>query len=46
VAQHESFETVAAVGFAVDDVEDFFVKLVPLRKAACPVVSSSTAVFR
>jgi hypothetical protein len=45
MSQHKSFEGVAAVGLPVDDVEDFLVKLLTLRKAGRPVVAGATSIF-
>jgi hypothetical protein len=45
MSQHKSFEGVTAVGLPVDDVEDFLVKLLTLRKAGRPVVAGATSIF-
>jgi hypothetical protein len=45
MAQNKTLETVAAVSFTIDYVEDFFLKFVPLTETACPVVSGTAAVF-
>lgn len=45
VTQNETFEAVAAIGFTVDNVKDFFVQLVALTETARPIVACTATVF-
>lgn len=46
VTQDEAFQTVASVGFAINDIEDFLLQLVTLAESTCPIVASTAAVLR
>lgn len=46
MANHKTFQTIAAIRFTINDIEYFLMQFLTLAKARRPIIAGTTTIFR